>query len=313
MVPDLLSLTLLRLAVQHGSLSKAAAQMHLALSAASRRISLLEHQFGIALFHRLPGGGLEPTAAGTAAAFHAGELSAEVERLTQTLAEFAAGVKGNVRVVGTPSAMSQKLPQQLQAFGQRQPRVRIEIREAQTASIIKALRDGTADVGVIMEGLSTAGLETRPYGTDTLCALLPPDHPLQARRTAFAALLDDEIIGLGRGAALTRLLERAAQEAGKPLKLTVQVQSYEAVCRMVESGRGIGVLPRGAAWPYLDALAIRAVDIEDAWARRRMLVCLRPGATDASLRAIADFLACPSDGEDPCSLSHDAKRRLPIL
>lgn len=304
MIPDMVSLALLRLAVQQGSLSKAATQMHLALSAASRRISLLEHQFGIKLFHRLPGGGVEPTAAGMAAAVHAAELQAELERLQNTLAEFAAGVKGNVRVVGTPSAMGQQLPRQLQAFGQDHPRVRIDIREAQTASIIKSLRDGTADVGVIVEGLSTAGLATLPYGIDTLCALLPQGHTLQADSTPFCALLDDEIIGLGNSAALTRLLEQAAQDCGRPLKLTVQVQSYEAVCRMVESGRGIAVLPRGAAWPYLHALAIRAVAIEDAWAQRQVLVCLRAGTVDAPVRAVADFLA---------QASPDAKRGLPIL
>jgi DNA-binding transcriptional LysR family regulator len=57
--------------------------------------------------------------------------------------------------------------------------------------------------------------------------------------------------------------------------LRIQVKSFEAVCRMIESGLGIGVLPKGAADNFVGSMNLKLVRLEDTWAERRMLVCVQ--------------------------------------
>ena len=59
------------------------------------------------------------------------------------------------------------------------------------------------------------------------------------------------------------------------LKLRIQVSSFEAACRMIEAGVGIGVLPDSAARRHAQHMAIRIVPLEDAWSLRSLQICVR--------------------------------------
>ncbi|HEX4883919.1 MAG TPA: LysR family transcriptional regulator, partial [Casimicrobiaceae bacterium] len=91
MLPDLVSLALFVRAVDSNSLSKAAGQSHLALAAASRRIALLEHRYGVQLLYR-SSQGVEPTPAGLALAAHARRMIEQADRLRADLSDYAKGV-----------------------------------------------------------------------------------------------------------------------------------------------------------------------------------------------------------------------------
>ncbi|WP_420094616.1 LysR family transcriptional regulator [Pseudomonas koreensis] len=89
-LPDLVSLALFLRTVDSGSLSKAAEQSHIALSAASRRIALLESDLDVKLLDRGQRG-VTPTPAGLALAAHARRLLSEAERLKTNLSDYARG------------------------------------------------------------------------------------------------------------------------------------------------------------------------------------------------------------------------------
>ena len=87
--------------------------------------------------------------------------------------------------------------------------------------------------------------------------------------------LSDEIVGLDRASALQRFLADKAARAGRPLRLRVQLRSFDAVCRMVECNVGIGVVPASTAERTARTMAIRPVALADAWALRKLTICLR--------------------------------------
>ncbi len=113
-LPDLVSLVLFLRAVDSSSLSKAAEQSNIALAAASRRISLLEHLYGVQLLYRSTKG-VQPTPAGKALAEHARALLANAEKMQTALSDYAEGVKGHVRIQANTSAITQFLPGDLAA------------------------------------------------------------------------------------------------------------------------------------------------------------------------------------------------------
>ena len=274
MLPDLVSLSLFLRAVEARSLSKAAAQSHLALAAASRRIALLEHVYGVQLLYR-SAQGVEPTPAGNSLVFHARQLLQQEERLRAELSDFAKGIRGHIRIQANTSAITQFLPDDLAAFVAEYPDVKVELEESRSNSIAQALRESRTDIGVVLEGTDLQGLHSFPYRTDRLVAVVPRGHALRMRKAGLAELLKHDFVGLDSQAAMMKLLADAAAEIGEPLRLRVQVSSFEAVCKLVQAGMGIGVLPEGPAREFGRVIGLRSIVIADSWARRRMRIAVR--------------------------------------
>ena len=108
----------------------------------------------------------------------------------------------------------------------------------------------------------------------------------------FAKLLDHDFVGLEGNTVISQILLAQASRAGKPLRLRVQVKSFDVVAKMIQAGLGIGVLPEGAAASFARPMGLRLVPLTDAWAKRRMWVCVRDYATlPASARQLVDHLA----------------------
>jgi len=137
------------------------------------------------------------------------------------------------------------------------------------------VRKGAADVGIVMEGADAPGLQLFEYRTDLLCAVVPRRHPERARKLAFARLLDHDFVGLESNTVISRLMLDEASRAGKPLRLRVQVKSFDVVARLVQAGLGIGVLPEDAAEAFAKPMGLRFITLTDAWAARRMFVCVK--------------------------------------
>jgi DNA-binding transcriptional LysR family regulator len=274
MLPDLVSLQLFLRAVDARSLSKAAAQSHLALAAASRRIVQLEHCYGVQLLYR-SAQGVEPTPAGLSLAFHARQLLRQEEQLRAELSDFAKGIRGHIRLQANISAITQFLPGDLAAFVAEFPDIKIELEESRSGAIAQAVREGRADIGIVLEGTDLQGLQSFPYRADRLVAVVPRGHPLRLRKAAFAELLKHDFVGLDSQAAMMKLLADAAAALGEPLRLRVQVSSFEAVCKLVQAGMGIGVLPEGPAREFGRVIGLRSILIADPWARRRMCLAVR--------------------------------------
>jgi DNA-binding transcriptional LysR family regulator len=61
------------------------------------------------------------------------------------------------------------------------------------------------------------------------------------------------------------------------LRTRLQLRSFDAVCRMVAAGLGVGVLPLQAVQPQLQALPLAAVPLDDDWALRTHRLVQREG------------------------------------
>jgi DNA-binding transcriptional LysR family regulator len=123
-----------------------------------------------------------------------------------------------------------------------------------------------------------------------------PGHPLAERLSvAFADVLGFDFVGLDRTSALQRFLTAKAAPLGQALRLRVQLRSFDAVCRLVSAGVGIGIVPRTTAQRATLSLPIATIDLDDAWAIRELTICVRDLAQAApyarelvrSLRAVA--------------------------
>ena len=302
MLPDIDSLALFVRAAELRSLTKAAEASHIGLAAASRRMVLLEHRFKTALLERSPRG-VELTAAGKSLLVHAKALLLRINQMQAEMSDHAAGRKGALRVLANTSAMTESLPQDLASFARCNPDVRLVIEERWSQEIVRMVLASEADIGIVVDGVRVDGLETHPYRSDRLAVVVPADHPLATLQAmCFADVLDHDIVALEGGSSMMRLLAEQAVVAERTLQLRVQVRSFEAVCKMVQSGLGVGLLPFQAASALGKAMGLVVRPLPEDWAERTMLVCVKKERqANTSLSRLLSHLAAARASANPAA------------
>jgi DNA-binding transcriptional LysR family regulator len=291
---DLTDLRLFQHVVEAGSITHGAERMHLAIAAASTRIRNMEAALSAPLLHRARQG-VQPTEAGRKLLYHARVLLRQAERMRGDLAEYADGIRGQVRLMSNTNALTEFLPEALSGFLAAHPRVSIDLEERLSDEIVAAVADGSADVGIVAATVELAGLEVLPFRVDRFVLVVTPGHPLSTKgRIAFADALDYDFVGLDRASALQRFLSEKAERIGRRLRLRVQLRSFDAVCRLVECNVGIGVVPATTAERHANTTAIHRIELIDEWAVRKLTICVRRRADlPIYARELVEHLARP--------------------
>jgi len=302
MLPDIDSLALFVKAAEMRNLTRASDASHITVPAASRRLSLLEHQFKSKLFER-HSRGLQLTPAGEHLLKHAREVIAAVQHMRAEMTNYSMGRNSVLRVLGNTSAMVQFLPSDVASFQASNNNVRIMLEESWSDEVVRRVRTGEADLGVVVEGCDVQGLWVQPYRNDQLAAVLKKDDVLNTEQVEFSELLERDLIGLEAGSTLTRLLTSQAAQYMHPMALRVQVRSFEAVCRAVQAELGIGILPMAAAHSFAPALKLKVIPLSDKWALRKMMICVRSHpASQTPLGQLAAHLQAVAADEDTAIL-----------
>lgn len=272
---DLADLSLFRHVVEAGSITHGAERANLALAAASTRIRQMEEAIGAALLVRSRQG-VTPTQAGRTLLQHARTMLRQAERLREDLGAYAGGLAGQIRVLSNTNALTEFLPEALSSFLIGHPHVSVDLEERLSDEIVGLIAEGVADLGIVAGTVDAGTLETFPFRRDRFVLVVARDHALARRReVSFAQVLEHDFIGLDRASALQRFLADKAARIGRPLRLRVQLRSFDAVCRMVEQNVGIGIVPETTASRASKSLGIAAVDLTDAWAVRDLTICVR--------------------------------------
>ena len=272
---DLVDLALFRHVVEAGSITKGAERANLALAAASTRIRNLERSLGAPLLLR-GRGGVAPTPAGRTLLGHARTVLAGADRLREDLAAYAGGLAGEIRVLSNTNALTEFLPEALAAFLALHPQVSVALEERLSDEIVGLVAEGAGHIGIVAGTVDTGRLATFPFRQDRFVVVVAAAHPLAGRAALpFAEVLEHDFVGLDRASALQRFLAAKAARIGRPLRLRVQLRSFDAVCRLVESGVGLGIVPESTARRAARGSAVAIIALEDSWALRDLTICVR--------------------------------------
>ncbi|MEO3474808.1 LysR family transcriptional regulator [Roseomonas sp. CAU 1739] len=278
--PDWVTLRLFLTCLDAGSVTRAADRCGIAVSAATRRLQLLESDLGVALLAR-SSRGVRATAAGEALAVHARGLLDRLSLLADDMRAFAAGGRGSVRLHATASAITgQRLAESLAGFAQRQPGIRVELTEATALTVLRALIDGQADIGIVSRSDALPeGLVAHPWRTDRLVVAMPAAHRFAGRDALrYAEVLEEPMIGVLAGGSLALRLEDEAERLGRTPRWRFRVQGTDAARHLIAAGHGIGVMPEGVVLPHAAGFGLRGVTLAEPWAERQLSLVVRDDA-----------------------------------
>ncbi len=272
---DLADLSLFRHVIEAGSITHGAERGHLALAAASTRIRNMEEALGVVLLRR-GRQGVTPTQAGRTLLQHARAILRQAERLHEDLGAYGGGLAGQIRVLSNTNALTEFLPEALSSFLAAHPNVSVDLEERLSDEIVGLIAEGVADLGIVAGTVDAGALETYPFRRDRFVLVVAREHPLAQRaKIGFEEVLAHDFVGLDRASALQRFLAGKAARIGRPLRLRVQLRSFDAVCRLVECNVGIGIVPETTARRVAKTMAIAAVPLTDSWAVRELTICIR--------------------------------------
>ena len=291
---DLKTLRLMVAVCDHQNMTRAAEQEHIEPSAISKRIRQLEDDLGTPLLRRGQRG-VQPTPAGAALLEHARDVLFTMDRIGAEVAAFAGGVKGQVRLVATASAIAEKLLDDIAAF-MRVPAhrdIKVDIEERLSRDLVRQLRDGRASLGICWDSADLEGLRHLPYRRDRLALAVHRDHPLARRKTLrFEQTLDHEHVGLPPSTAVHTMLQRAAARAGRTISYRVIVSNFDAALRVVAANLGVSVVPMEVGAPYSVPLGIRMIPLANEWAERRFALCfVSPDTLQPAAQRLVGHLA----------------------
>lgn len=272
---DLVDLRLFLHVAEARSITYGAEKANLALPSASERIRGMEAVLGIPLLIR-DRRGVSLSPAGQCLAEHARVIVQQVERMRGELGSFARGMSGSVRLLSNTAALSEHLPRILAKFLSANPTLSLDIDERDSADIGRALAAGNADIGIASAAALSEQIEQFPFRKDVLVLVLPRSDALsRKRKLRLADVVDRAFVGLPHDSALQRHLSGHASKFGALMKIRARVNDFDAVCRMVEAGAGIGIVPAASVARCRRGMNIASVKLDETWASRQLVIGVR--------------------------------------
>ncbi|WP_405854533.1 LysR family transcriptional regulator [Streptomyces sp. NBC_00090] len=241
------------------SFTRAAADLGYAQSSVTGQIRSLESSLGVELFERL-GSRIRLTEAGERLLPYARRMT-ELAEEARTAVASAAEPSGTIAVGTMESLTSYRLPPLLEYFHHRYPKVRLTLRPTLGDATRQALRQGTYDVGFLMEpDTEHEGLESEVLAPEPLVLVAGPGHPLAGRTGLTSAdLAAARLVGTEPGCPYRDLFEEELREWAPPF---MEFGTIEATKRGVASGLGVALLPRVAVAEELASGTLTALDWE---------------------------------------------------
>ncbi|MNN24862.1 HTH-type transcriptional regulator GltC [compost metagenome] len=216
----------------------------------------------------------------------------QVEYLKSEFTEYASDAAGHIRIFANTTAVTEFLPEILAGFLAERPGVTIDLQERLTRDIVRGVLDGSTDLGIVAGPVSASGLQVLHFSTDRLLLAVPKDHPLAgAKSLKLRDTLRYPHVSLAEGTTLHAFVADQVEQMGEQLSLRIQLSSFEAICRMIESGVGIGVIPESAARRHSKTMKLATIQLDEPWAIRERSMLVRDiEALPKCVRALIETL-----------------------
>jgi LysR family nitrogen assimilation transcriptional regulator len=237
---------------ESGSILAASEKLHVAQPSLSVRIRTLETDLGVSLFDRRPRGVLL-TAEGEELLVHARLILQSAEAAQEALRLHAQSPVGTVHF-GVPTSLSSVLCVPLiEAVREKLPNVRLRIIESMSGTIIDWLRTGELDLGLIFVESAVAGIHSEPLLTETLYLAAASDEALEPLLDAngnvpIEAIARVPLILPTERHGLRLLLEQHLRRFAVTTRVTIEIDAYLQIQRLVQRGQGMTILSLAALY-----------------------------------------------------------------
>lgn len=248
-------LLLLGSVVQAGSLTKAAEQEGLTVSAVSQQMRTLERAVGVPLLER-HSRGIKPTEAGRIAGRCAADIRACLSGFEQEIGNIQRGESGRL-ICGVFPTLATAMGPSIINSSRRAPGMTINLRSARLSRLDPLLRSGDIDVALTWDypwsEVKSDSLEQHPVMTDPTVMLVP----IEQAHTQWSDHLFPGTRWVSRsgGHEIAGVLERVCGERGFSPEIVYEAHDWWEAQSMVAAGLGVAIAPGLASALLRDGVA----------------------------------------------------------
>jgi LysR family nitrogen assimilation transcriptional regulator len=235
--------------VDSGSITKAAAALHVAQPALSQQVSALENDLKQRLLIRSKQG-VQPTAAGHTLYRHAQTILRLVEQARLDVSASGAAPSGRVSIAIAPYSMASSLtPQIIREVSRRYPDIVLHITEIYGGVLSEAIKNGRLDMALIYEPGKIRGVQFTTMIVEDLHLVVNAKAVVGAGSEEVTL---DEVSRVGlflpeRNHTLRQIIESGYQSKALELKLNGEVESVPSLTRLLRANLGATILPKSAS------------------------------------------------------------------
>jgi LysR family nitrogen assimilation transcriptional regulator len=256
-----------------GSITRTADKIGIAQPALTRHIKQLEAELGTQLLLRLPRG-VRLTTSGRDFLEHARTIILEVSRASANVRGKTQAPRGRVVMGTSPTLAPLLLPGCIARARQQCPTVTLKVVEGFSPQLLDSLLTGRLDVAIMTNPPRSTALALTPLISEPLVVISPPGA--RGTRDAFSlAELSATPLILTDG--LRTLIEQQLAAFGLVLRVEAEIDSVEAIRRLLISGVGTTIMPVSTFHGEISSGEVVAHSIEDA-NLHRILILARPVA-----------------------------------
>jgi DNA-binding transcriptional LysR family regulator len=223
--------------------TRAAAELGMPQPTLSRAVARLEQELGVPLLAR-EGRTVRLTRAGRIFLAAVERALSEVERGAEAARAEADPTGGRVAFGFLHTMGSEAVPMLLRGFRAEHPRVRFQLVQDYTDSMLQRLREGELDLCLVSPRPEGPELTARRLGEQRLRLVVPADHRLAGRqRVRLGEVAEDAFVTLEPGYGLRRITDALCAEAGFTPRISFEGEESETLRGLVAAGLGVAVLP----------------------------------------------------------------------
>jgi len=285
---DLRDLKCFILTAELGSITRAAGELGLVQSALSRKVQAIEEELGCTLFNRLPRG-IQLTPAGRRFLDRARRIVREVDFARSDAQDGAGEVAGAVSLGLSPTLAPLLAPDCLAQLATDFPGIQLKVVEGFSTSLLDLLLTGRIDLAVLTNPPRTPMLQQEPAVSEEILVVTPPGaRGIQPYLTLDELCNEPVVVTSG----LRTVIEDQLRKHGRALNVTTEIDSVEAIRRMVMRGQATTLMPASTFQEDVRARRLDAFHVANA-SLHRLLVIAQPlsGRDTPAIRQVAEVLA----------------------
>jgi LysR family transcriptional activator of glutamate synthase operon len=227
--------------------TQASAELHVAQSAVSRQIRLLEEELGVHLFVQ-KGRNLHLTSVGKLFLDRIGGILTDLERAVNEIHELLDPELGEIRIGFPHSLVINLLPTVVAAFKKDHPHVKFRLRQGTYNSLIRDVSKGEIDLAFISPFPENHEHVTGELLlTEELLAILPPEHMLaEFHSIRLEQLKNEPFVMFSEEYSLRSIVLDACLKAGFVPKIEFEGEETDTIRGLVAAGMGVSLLPQMA-------------------------------------------------------------------
>ncbi|ACD16036.1 LysR family transcriptional regulator [Paraburkholderia phytofirmans] len=225
------------------SFSRAGDEIGLTQSAVSRCVRELESEIGLKLIDRTTRE-VQLTDVGGNLVSSVSRLLTDLDDALREIREIGEQRRGRVVVAASPTVACRLMPRIVAACGQQFPYIALGLRDDVQSDVVRKVKSGEVDFGVIIGPFSADDLLSESLMTDSFCVVSRDDHPLAAQeRVAWTDLDGQQLVMLDYASGSRPIIDAAMQEYGVSATVVQELGHSATVFGLVEAGVGVSVLP----------------------------------------------------------------------